>query len=178
MYSLIKPLVTCHLRCNISSDPNCCQEVKQGIAMASDPANFFSSSLSVPALFFLRTLPSTTAFLFCLSVLHATSVSTSQMLPVVLAHFRRRVQVSAPYNATFHTKHFASLVFSSFSKGPQKMLLSLLKSFFCHFCPLFYPCFLTAVKVATDIAPQISEAVHLLDGFVFNSNVLSSLVGE
>ena len=45
---------------------------------------FISSSIILPS----PTLSSTTAFLFCLSILHALffSISTSQMLPVVFAH--------------------------------------------------------------------------------------------
>ena len=60
--------------------------------------------------------------------------------------FRCSVQVSAPYNATLHTKHFTNLFSSYFSKDLQKMLLFLLKSFFYHCYPLLY--FLTAVHVA------------------------------
>ena len=57
--------------------------------LAIVPENFFSASLSVPALFFL--LPLILAqlhFLFCLSILHAPcfSTPTSQILPVVFAH--------------------------------------------------------------------------------------------
>ena len=48
--------------------------------------------------------------------------------------FRRNAKVSAPYNATLHTKHFTSLVLSSFSKGPQKKLLFLLIATFAILC--------------------------------------------
>ena len=98
---------------------------------ASGPANIFSSSLSVPALFFL--LPLFLAqlhFLFCLSILHAPSFSipTSQMLPVL---FAQSVVVSRSLHHTIlYTKHVTSLFRSSFSKGPQKMLLFLLKASF------------------------------------------------
>ena len=87
--------------------------------LASGPANFFSSSLLVPALFFL--LPLFLAqlhFLFCLSILHAPSfsISTRQILPVVFAH---SVVMSTSLrhitNAILHTKHFTSLFLSYFS---------------------------------------------------------------
>ena len=95
--------------------------------LASDPANFFSSSLSVPTLFFL--LPLFLAqlhFLFCLSILHARSLLLHTHISNAsscFCSFWHSVQVSAPYNTTLHTKHFTSLFRSSFSKGPQKMLL-------------------------------------------------------
>ena len=38
-----------------------------------------------------------------------------------------------------------------------------------HCYPLLY--FLTAVHVATDITPQVFEAVHLFNGFTFNSYI-------
>ena len=93
------------------------------------PANFFSSCLSVPALFVI--LPLFLAqlhFLLCLSISHAQSfsISTSQMLPVVFC----TIQVSAPYNTTLYTNYFSSFFLSSFSKGLQKMLLFLLKASF------------------------------------------------
>ena len=80
---------------------------------SSGPANFFCSSLSVPAIFFL--LPLFLAqlhFLFCLSILHATSFSmpTSQMLPVVFAH---SVIVSRSlHHLTLHSTQNTSLVSS------------------------------------------------------------------
>ena len=40
------------------------------------------------------------------------------------------VHVSAPYNATLHTKHFTSLFLISVSLGWQKMLVLLLKATF------------------------------------------------
>ena len=95
--------------------------------------SLFLSSLSVPALFYLLLLfLEQMHFLFCLFILHAPpfSISASQMLPVVFCSFRRSVQVSAPYNASLHTKHFGSLFLTSFSKVPQKMLLFLLKGSF------------------------------------------------
>ena len=81
---------------------------------------FISSSIILLS----PTLPSIAAFLFCLSILHAPSfsISTSQMFPVVFAHY---IVVSAPYNATLHTKHFSNLLLNIFSKSPQKMLLFL-----------------------------------------------------
>ena len=87
---------------------------------------FISSNIILPS----PTLSSTTAF-FCLSILHASffSLSTSQMLPICFCSFRRSVQVSAPYNATLHTKHSTSLFLSSFSKGPQKILFPVKSSF-------------------------------------------------
>ena len=125
---------------------------------------FISSSIILPS----STLPSKITFLFCLSILHASSFSvlTSVMLHCFCS-FRRRVQVSAPYNATLHAKHFTSLFLISFSMGPQKMLLFLLKAYFAiAIYPLLY--FLTAVRVATDIIPQIFETVHLFNGLTFN----------
>ena len=139
--------------------------------LASGPTNFFSSSLSVPALFFLLPLfQAQLHFLFCLSILHAPSFSipTSQMLPVVFAH--SVVVFRSLHHTTLHSTQNTSLVFySSFSKGPQKMLLFFGKSFFCHCYPLLY--FLTAVHVATGVTPQVFEVVHLFDGFIFNSHV-------
>ena len=81
--------------------------------LTNGPANFFFSSLSVPALFFL--LPLFLAqlhFLFCLSILHAPSFSipTSQMLPVVFSH---SVVVSRSlHHTTLHSTQNTSLVSS------------------------------------------------------------------
>ena len=92
----------------------------------SGPANFLYSSLSVSVLFVL--LPLSLAhlnFLICLSILHAPSfcMSTSQMLAVVFAH-SVDVSKSLHHKALRSTQnHFSSLFLSSFSKGPQKMLL-------------------------------------------------------
>ena len=111
---------------------------------------FISYSIILPS----PTVSTTTAFLFCLSILHAPffSISTISNACSRFCSFRRRVQVSAPYNATLHTKHFTSLYL-----------------FFCRCFPLLY--FLTAVQVATDIAPYVFETVPLFDGLIFNSNV-------
>ena len=89
---------------------------------------FVSSSIILPS----PTLSSSTAFFtlsvhFTRSILLHTHISNASSC---FYSFRRSVQVSAPYNTTFHTKHFTSLFLSSFSKGPQKMLLSLLKASF------------------------------------------------
>ena len=77
------------------------------------PANFFSSSLSVPALFFLLTLfTAQLHFLFYLSILHAPSfsISTYQMLPVIFAHF---VVVSKSlHHTTLHYTQSTSLASS------------------------------------------------------------------
>ena len=67
-----------------------------------------SSSIILPS----PTLSSTTAFLFCLSILHAPSLSipTSQMLPVVFAH---SVVVSMSlHHRTLHYTQKTSLVSS------------------------------------------------------------------
>ena len=99
-------------------------------SLVTDPANLFSSSLSVPALFFLLPLfPAQLHFSvhFTRSILlhiHISNVSSR------FCSFRRIVQVSAPYNATLLAKHFTSLFRSSFSKYPQIMLLFLLKASF------------------------------------------------
>ena len=122
--------------------------------LASGPANFFSSSLSIPALFFL--LPLFLAqlhfFIMCVhcirSILPHIHISNASRR---FFSFRRSAQVSAPYNATLHTKHFTSLFLTSFSKGPQKILLLLLKASFT--ISILY--FLTAVHVAPDITPQV-----------------------
>ena len=99
----------------------------------SGPANFFSFSLSVPA-FFLPSpnLSSTTAFFIfsvhftCSLLLHIHSSNASSRF----CTFRRSAQVSAPYNATLHTKHYTSLFLRSFLNSLQKMLLFLLKAYF------------------------------------------------
>ena len=89
---------------------------------------FVSSSILLPS----PTFSSETAFFilsvhFTRSILLHTHISNASSC---FCSFRRSVQVSAPYNTTLHTKHFNSLFHSSFSKGPQKMLLFLLKSSF------------------------------------------------
>ena len=107
--------------------------------LASGPANFFYSSLSVPALFFL--LPLLLAqlhFLFCPSI-HAPSFSipTSQMLPVVFAH---SVLVSRSlHHITLHstqTLHYSLPKF--FFQGPAENASLSVKGFFCHCYPLLY----------------------------------------
>ena len=88
----------------------------------------YSSSIILPS----PTLSSTTIF-FILSVHFICSISFHIHILNASSHFcsfHRSVQISAPYNATLHTKHFNSLFLSSFSKGPQKMLLFLLKASF------------------------------------------------
>ena len=102
--------------------------------LASGPANFFFSSLLVPALFFFLPLfLEQLHFLFYLSILHASSftIPISQM-PVVFAH---SVIVSKSlYHTTPHSAQSTSLKFSLFRsyfpKGPQKMLLLPLKASF------------------------------------------------
>ena len=86
-----------------------------------------SSSIILPS----PTLSSTTAFVilpvhFTRSILLHTHISNASSCFCSFC----RVQVSAPYNTTLHTKHFTSLFHSSLSKGPQKMLLFLLKASF------------------------------------------------
>ena len=100
--------------------------------LASSPVNSFSSSLSIPALFFLLPL-----FLAQLHFYFACPFYTFHPSPYPhlkcfqrFCSFRRTVQDSAPYNATLHTKHFTSLFLCYSSKDPQKMLLFLLKGSF------------------------------------------------
>ena len=124
---------------------------------------FISSSIILPS----PTLSSTTAFLFCMSILHTPSfsISTSQMLPVVFAH--SVVVFKFLHHTTLHSTKSTPQVssFSSFFQGSAENASLSVKSFFC--CPLLY--FLTAVHVASDITPQVFEAVHLFDRFIFNS---------
>ena len=85
--------------------------------LVSGPANFFSPSLSVFSIILPSpTLSSTTEF-FILSVhfthsillhIHISNASSRFCL------FRRSIQVSAPCNATLHTKNFSILFLSSF----------------------------------------------------------------
>ena len=99
----------------------------------SDQANFFSSSLSVPALFFLLPLFLTKLHFFVLSVHFTRSIFLHTHISNVSSRFcafRRSFQVSVPNTPTLHAKHFTSLFLSSFSKGPQKMVLFLLKASF------------------------------------------------
>ena len=89
---------------------------------------FISSSIILPA----PTLSSTTEFFifsanFTRSILLHIHISKASSR---FCSFRHSFQVSAPFNATLHTKHFTSLFRSSFSKGPQKILLFLLKASF------------------------------------------------
>ena len=96
---------------------------------------FISSSIILPS----PTLPSTTAF-FILSIHFTRSI----LLHIHISNASSRLclffhsdQVSAPYNTTLHTEHFTSLFRSSFSKGPQKMLVILLKASFAIFTLCF-----------------------------------------
>ena len=138
--------------------------------LASGLANLFSSSLSVPALFFL--LPLFLAqlnFLFCVhftrSILLHTHISNASSS---FCSFRRSAQVSAPYNlhSTQNTSLLSSVVLF---QGPAENASFAVKGFFCHCYPLVY--FLTAVHVATNITPHVFEAVHLFNGFTFNSYI-------
>ena len=66
--------------------------------LANGPANFFSSSLSVSALFFFLLLVLTQLhILFCLSILLYNHISNDSYR---FCSFRRSIQVAAPYNAT------------------------------------------------------------------------------
>ena len=126
---------------------------------------FISFSIILPS----PTLSSTTDFFyfvcsFC--TLHFSQYPHLKCLQSFCS-FLRRVQVSVPCNTTFHRDNFSNL-FHSFFKGRRKSFFSV-KSFFCHCYPLLY--FLTAVHLVTDITPQVYEAVHLFDGFIFNSHV-------
>ena len=101
--------------------------------LASGPVNFLSPSLSVPALFFILPLFVEQLHFFILSVHFTRSILLHIHISNASSHFcsfRRSIQISASYNAPLHTKHFTSLFRSSFSKGPQKMLLFLLKASF------------------------------------------------
>ena len=101
--------------------------------LASGPANFFSYSLSVPALIFL--LPLFLAqlhFLFCLFILHTPSftISTSKMLPVDFAH---SVVVSRSlHHTTPHSTQNTSLVSSVvlLPRALRKCFFFLLKASF------------------------------------------------
>ena len=96
------------------------------------------------------------------------------MLPVVFSH-SVIVSRSLHHTKLHYTKHFTSLFRRSFSKGPQKMVLSLIEASFCHCYPLLN--FLTTIHVATDITPQVFEAVHLFNGFTFNPYTVSIFFG-
>ena len=109
------------------------------------PSQFLFLFFISPALFFLLPLFLVQLhFLFCLLHIHISNVFSQ------FCSFRCSVQVSAPYNATLHTKHFTSLFRSSFLRSAENSSFPV-KSFFCHCYPLLY--FLTAVQVAADIAP-------------------------
>ena len=100
---------------------------------ASSPANFFSSSVSVPALLFLLPFFAAQLHFFILSVHITCSILLHIHISNASSHFCSfccRVQVSALYNTTLHTKHFANLFLGSFYKDPQEMLLFLLKASF------------------------------------------------
>ena len=132
--------------------------------LSQGPSQFFFLFFSIILL--SPTLSSTTAF-FILSVHFTCSILLHIHISNALGRFWsfcHSVQVSAPYNATPHN----SLFLSSFFKGPQKMLFFLLKASFAIAILLY---FLTAVQVATEIAPQVLEAVHLFDRFIFNSQI-------
>ena len=83
--------------------------------------------------------------------------------------FRCSAQVSAPYNATTPHKALHECLLQFFFHGSAENASLPVTSFLCHCYPLLY--FLTAVHVATDITPQVFEATHLFEGFIFNSHV-------
>ena len=89
----------------------------------------FLASSSTTVFFLLPLFLAHLHFLFCLFILHAPtfSISTSLMLPVVFPH-SVVVYKSLHHTTLHHTNHFTSLFINSFSKGPQKMLLFLLKA--------------------------------------------------
>ena len=74
--------------------------------LASGPANFFSPS-------FFHSFQHNCIF-FIRSILLHTHISNASSC---FCSFCCCVQVSAPYNTTLHTKHFTSLLRSSFCKG-------------------------------------------------------------
>ena len=87
---------------------------------------FISSNIILPS----PNLSSTIAFVifvhFTRSILiyiHISNASSSY------CSFRHSVKVSAPYNATLHTKHFNSLFLY---QGPAENASFLVKNFFCH----------------------------------------------
>ena len=90
------------------------------------------------------------------------------MLPIV---FARSVVVSRSLDhTTLHSIRNTSLAFSlvPFPRVLRECFSSV-ESFFCRCYPLLY--FLTAFHITTDITPQLFEAAHLFDGFIFNSHV-------
>ena len=129
--------------------------------LASGPANFFYSYQFQHYSYFSHSFILSVSFTRFILLHTHISIASSCFCP-----FSRSIEVSEPYKATLRTTHFTSLFLWHFSKGPQKMLLFLLKASFYHCYPLLY--FLTAVHVATDITPQVFEAVHLFNGFPFN----------
>ena len=79
-----------------------------------------SSSIIIPS----PTISSTTAFVFCLSILYAPyfSISTSEMLPVVFAH---SVVVSKSlHHMTLHSTQSTSLPYFSFPRACRKCFFS------------------------------------------------------
>ena len=96
---------------------------------ASGPANFFSSFLSVIALLFLLLLfPAQLKFLFFCPfyTLHFLHIHISN----ASSRFSHSVLMSTLYHITLHSTQSTSLASSLglFSKGPQKMILFLLKA--------------------------------------------------
>ena len=108
------------------------------------PQTFFPFTIpyraSFSRQFLLSQWPSQFIFLFfisCSIILTSPTLSSTTAFSILSVHFtrsillhffnasnrfysfRRSVQVSAPHNATLHTKHFTSLILSSFSKGPH-----------------------------------------------------------
>ena len=130
-------LHTVHLSwCCLSSDIFFCREPSSHLPfllehpsagtsfLVSGPANFFFISSSI---ILTSPIPSNTTAFFILSYHFTRSILLHNHISNAynrFCSFRRSLQVSAPYNATFQT----SLFLSSFSKGPQKMLLLLLLS--------------------------------------------------
>ena len=110
--------------------------------LANGPANFFSSSLSDPVLFFLlpfsHSFQQSCIFLFCLSTLDAPSLSipTSQMLPVVFAH--SAIVSRSLHHTTLHSTQNTSLVSSVvlFTRARGKCFFFSVKGFFCHCYPI------------------------------------------
>ena len=169
-------LYTIHLSwCCLSSDIFFCYESSSRLPfilehpsagssfLASDPANFFSSSLSVPALFFLLALfEAELHFLFYQSILHAPFLSIFRSQMQIQLFLLIPSMSKSLHHITLHSTQSTSLASSLvlFPRVCRKNASLPVKSFFWHCYPLHY--FLTVVQVATDIVPQVFEAVHSL----------------
>ena len=87
---------------------------------------FISSSIILPSPALSRITAYFSVHFTCSILLHIHISNASSRFLLI----RWCVQVSAPYYTTLHSNHFTSLLLSYFSKGPQKVLLFLLKASF------------------------------------------------